>query len=62
MNGIDFSTTPMHEIYGSNCFSDAEMRERLPKSIYKEVKAVQEGTTLGLEPVKAFFQLSPFSS
>ena len=40
---IDFSKTPLHEIYGSNCFSDAEMRERLPKSIYKEVKAVQEG-------------------
>lgn len=45
MNGstIDFQATPLHEIYGSNCFSDAEMRARLPKSIYKEVKAVQEG-------------------
>jgi len=42
-NDIDFSKTPVHEIYGSNCFSDSEMRERLPKSIYKEVKAVQEG-------------------
>lgn len=40
---IDFSKTPLHEIYGSNCFSDSEMRERLPKSIYKEVKSVQEG-------------------
>ena len=40
---IDFSKTPLHEVYGSNCFSDSEMRERLPKSIYKEVKAVQEG-------------------
>ena len=44
MNGtIDFLATPLHEIYGSNCFSDAEMRARLPKSIYKEVKAVQDG-------------------
>lgn len=48
--GIDFTRTPLHEIYGSNCFSDAEMRTRLPKSIYKEVKAVQEGNkTLTLE-------------
>ena len=41
--GIDFTTTPLHEIYGANCFSDAEMRARLPKSIYKEVKEVQDG-------------------
>ncbi len=40
---IDYSAQPLHEIYGSNCFSDAEMRTRLPKSIYKEVKLVQEG-------------------
>ena len=43
MNGIDFIATPLHEIYGANCFSDAEMRARLPKSIYKEVKEVQDG-------------------
>ncbi len=44
MNGIDFTTTPLHEIYGANCFSDSEMKARLPKSIYREVKAVQEGS------------------
>ncbi|MDC7125995.1 MAG: glutamine synthetase III [Spirochaetales bacterium] len=44
MNCIDFTTTPLNEIYGSNCFSDSEMRTRLPKSIYKEVKKVQDGT------------------
>lgn len=42
-NTIDFSASQLHEIYGSNCFSDSEMRQRLPKSIYKEVKEVQEG-------------------
>ncbi|MBI9106225.1 MAG: glutamine synthetase III [Spirochaetales bacterium] len=42
-NTIDFLATPLHEIYGSNCFSDAEMRARLPKSIYNELKAVQDG-------------------
>jgi hypothetical protein len=41
---IDFTKTPLTEIYGCNCFNDAVMRERLPKSIYKEVKLVQEGT------------------
>nr|WP_320131463.1 glutamine synthetase III [uncultured Holophaga sp.] len=29
--------------YGSNCFSNSVMRERLPKSIYKELLAVQAG-------------------
>ena len=43
-DNIDFTATPLYDLYGSNCFSDAEMRIRLPKSIYKEVKAVQEGT------------------
>ncbi|MDR1256844.1 MAG: glutamine synthetase III [Spirochaetaceae bacterium] len=40
---VDFVKTPVAEIYGSNCFSNALMRERLPKNIYKEVKAVQAG-------------------
>ena len=40
---IDFSKMPLNEIYGSNSFSDSEMRSRLPKSIYKELKDVQEG-------------------
>ena len=38
---IDFTKTPVAELYGSNCFSNAVMRERLPKNIYKEIVAVQ---------------------
>ncbi|MDR2808818.1 MAG: glutamine synthetase III [Spirochaetaceae bacterium] len=38
---IDFIKTPVAELYGSNCFSNAVMRERLPKNIYKEIVAVQ---------------------
>ncbi len=30
-------------IYGRNCFSNAVMRERLPKTVYKELLAVQAG-------------------
>ncbi|GAB6393283.1 MAG: glutamine synthetase (Glutamate--ammonia ligase) (GS) [Treponematales bacterium] len=41
--GIDFIETPVTELYGSNCFSNAVMRERLPKNIYKEIVAVQNG-------------------
>ena len=40
---IDFSKTPLNTIYGENLFSDSAMRERLPKSIYREIKMVQEG-------------------
>ena len=40
---IDFTETPVFELYGSNCFSNAVMRERLPKNIYQEVVAIQEG-------------------
>ncbi|MDX9933753.1 MAG: glutamine synthetase III [Sphaerochaetaceae bacterium] len=42
-NSVDFSKTSMAEIYGSNCFSDATMKEHLPKKVYEELKAVQEG-------------------
>ncbi len=40
---IDFVATPLPEIYGSNCFNDSVMREKLPKGIYREVKKVQKG-------------------
>ncbi len=43
MNKTDFRKTPVNEIYGINSFGDAVMRERLPKSVYKELKLVQEG-------------------
>jgi glutamine synthetase len=40
---VDFVKTPVAELYGSNSFSNAVMRERLPKDIYKEIVAVQNG-------------------
>jgi glutamine synthetase len=42
-NVVDFTKTPVANLYGSNCFSNAVMRERLPKNIYKEILAVQNG-------------------
>jgi glutamine synthetase len=44
MNVTDFIKTPVNEIYGINSFGDAVMRERLPKSVYKELKLVQKGS------------------
>jgi glutamine synthetase len=41
--GVDFVETPVVELYGSNSFSNAVMRERLPKNIYREIVAVQNG-------------------
>ena len=43
MSIVDFSKTPVADLYGSNSFSNALMRERLPKNIYKEITAVQAG-------------------
>jgi glutamine synthetase len=44
MNGsVDFSETSVTTLYGSNCFSNSVMRERLPKNIFKEILAVQAG-------------------
>jgi len=43
MSGIDYTTVSVDEIYGIHSFNDKTMREWLPKSIYKEVKAVQNG-------------------
>ncbi|WP_010254445.1 glutamine synthetase III [Treponema primitia] len=42
-SGIDFTKTPVADLYGSNSFSNALMKERLPKNIYKEILAVQNG-------------------
>jgi glutamine synthetase len=42
-NIVDFTKVPITELYGSNSFSNAVMRERLPKNIYKEIVAVQNG-------------------
>ncbi|BDU49768.1 glutamine synthetase III family protein [Haliovirga abyssi] len=40
---VDYAEQPLEKMYGENSFSDAKMRERLPKSIYKEFKKVQNG-------------------
>ncbi|HRZ88655.1 MAG TPA: glutamine synthetase III, partial [Spirochaetia bacterium] len=40
---IDFSETPVTSLYGINSFSNAVMRERLPKNVYKELLEVQAG-------------------
>ena len=39
----DYSRTPLTEIYGIHVFSDGVMRQRLPKPVYADLKAVQEG-------------------
>ncbi|MDC7233829.1 MAG: glutamine synthetase III [Spirochaetales bacterium] len=43
MMSVDYSETPLVSIYGENCFSEAVMKERLPKSVFKEFKKVQVG-------------------
>ena len=40
---IDFMETPVTSVYGMNSFSNAIMRERLPKNVYKELLEVQAG-------------------
>jgi len=40
---FDLVENPVSSLYGSNSFSNAVMRERLPKNIFKEVLAVQAG-------------------
>ncbi|MCG8454401.1 MAG: glutamine synthetase III [Spirochaetales bacterium] len=44
MSDIDYISTGVDAIYGKNCFNDRAMREWLPKSVYKDVKAIQAGT------------------
>ncbi len=40
---IDFSKTPLTELYGTNQFNENVMRQRLPKPVFKELQAVQRG-------------------
>lgn len=40
---VNFTETSVPSLYGSNCFSNSVMRERLPKNIFKEILAVQAG-------------------
>ncbi len=39
----NYTSAELVEVYGSNCFSNAVMRERLPKNAFKEIVAVQNG-------------------
>ena len=43
IDSIDFTKTPLTEEYGKLSFSDSVMKERLPKTVYKELKSVQFG-------------------
>jgi len=40
---IDYSRHPLESIYGEYCFSDGVMKERLPGTIYAEMKKTQAG-------------------
>jgi len=42
-NDSDYAAKGLAETYGANCFSNAVMRERLPKSIFAEMLKVQAG-------------------
>ncbi len=42
-NPVDFSKVSVAELYGTNCFSNAVMRERLPRNIFKELTDIQAG-------------------
>jgi glutamine synthetase len=44
MNGsTERGLTDLARLYGSNCFSNSVMRERLPKSVFAELLLVQQG-------------------
>jgi glutamine synthetase len=40
---INYAEVRLSDIYGINCFNDTVMKERLPKTVYKELKKVQAG-------------------
>lgn len=47
--GVDYTDQSLSEIYGESVFNERAMRERLPKSIYKEfLKTVRERGSLDL--------------
>ncbi|GMO44378.1 MAG: glutamine synthetase III [Termitinemataceae bacterium] len=43
MKEIDFTKTPVAELYGVNSFSNSTMRGLLPKNVYNEILEVQAG-------------------
>ena len=43
----NFRETPTSELFGANVFSDAVMKDRLPKSVYKALQAtIKQGKPL----------------
>ena len=44
---LNFLDTPAKDLFGSNTFSDAVMRDRLPKSVYKAIqRTIRQGASL----------------
>ncbi len=44
---LDYNKTPNNEIFGTNVFGSAAMRDRLPKAVYKKViKTIENGEKL----------------
>ncbi|WP_320047508.1 glutamine synthetase III [uncultured Ilyobacter sp.] len=43
MENNDYKVRPLTEVYGTNCFNGATLKQRVPKSIFKEFKKVQSG-------------------
>ena len=46
---LNFSETPSKDLFGINVFSDAVMRERLPKAVYKAMtRTIEKGEILDI--------------
>lgn len=43
MKNNDYKVRPLTEVYGENCFNEATLKQRVPKSIFKEFRKVQNG-------------------
>ncbi len=43
MKNNDYKVQSLTEVYGSNCFNEATLKQRVPKSIFKEFRKVQNG-------------------
>jgi glutamine synthetase len=43
MKQIDFKSNPLEKVYGENCFNEQHIKARVPKTIFKEFKKVQNG-------------------
>jgi glutamine synthetase len=51
---LNFSETPSKDIFGTNVFSDAVMRERLPKAVYKATRrTIDHGEKLDISVADA---------